>query len=808
LKKNVCRRDYRNASSHAGGHAACKLLTHARSTYRDEIPFDVFPARVAPRIEPMSDAAFFEPGRNCASVRHAQRFSLLIDGEDYFRVLREAITRAERTVFILGWDIDSRMKLTPEGANDGLPDALGDFLHAIAAKKPRLRIYILAWDFAMLYAFEREWLPVFRMGWRMHRRVAFQMDGKHPLGGSQHQKLVVIDDRLAFVGGLDLTRSRWDTTRHAPDDPLRRDANGTPYQPFHDVHSMFDGDAAREIGMLARDRWARACGRRLAIRSHRVALSRDTWPPSRGVDIDNVDIAISLTEPAYMGRPAVQQIRTQYLDAIARARKSIYIENQYFTSGSIGAALSEALAREHGPDLAIVVPRNQSGWLQEVTMGVLRTRLHRILKDADKHGRYRLLCPSVPALGEQIVNVHSKLMIVDDELLMVGSANLNNRSMVLDSECNVSIDAGADARIRRAIATMRNTLLAEHLGCEVKDIVCEHDARGGMNAAIQALQRDREEHRTLVDLDPEVSTELDQLIPPDALIDPETPIAADELVDQFVPAEKTRPLIGRYAALGVFALLVVGLAAAMHWTSLGDYLNLKSLTSATRHIDALPLAPVFIILGYVAAAVVSVPVTLLIASMGIVFGAAWGGLYAFIGTTIAAAVSFWMGNWLGRDAVRRLAGVRVNRLSERVARRGIVAVVVLRLLPVAPFAIVNLVAGASHIRMRDFMIGTMLGMGPGIFLTVAFAHQFVASLRHPTAGSFAVLIGIGVVLIGLSVLLQRFLGGNQKDAPKEGAPGDVDKPRASDEAQRANRLREKNDLPRDTSSKSPDEISS
>ncbi|WP_371747436.1 VTT domain-containing protein [Caballeronia sp. Sq4a] len=744
-------------------------------------------------------ASFFEPGRNCASVRHADRFSLLIDGSDYFRVLREAITRAERTVFILGWDIDSRMKLTPEGANDGYPEALGDFLHAIAAEKRRLRIYILAWDFAMLYAFEREWLPVYKMGWRTHRRVAFQMDGKHPLGGSQHQKVVVIDDRLAFVGGLDLTRSRWDTPAHAPADPHRRDANGTAYQPFHDVHSMFDGDAAREVGLLARERWSRACGRRLAIRAHRAAWQGDPWPPSRAVDIDDVQIALSLTEPAYLGRPAVQQIRTQYLDAIARARRSIYIENQYFTSGSIGAALSDSLAREDGPDLAIVVPRNQSGWLQEVTMGVLRARLHALLKQADRHGRYRLLCPTVPDLGEQIVNVHSKLMIVDDDLLIVGSANLNNRSMVLDSECNVSIDAGADARIRRAIAKMRDTLLAEHLGCEVEDVVREREARGGLNAAITALSRDRDEHRTLVPLDPVVSHELDQLIPPDALIDPETPIAADELVDQFVPAEKTRPLIGRFALLGVLALLAVGVAAAWHWTPLGEYVNLKSLTSATRRIDALPLAPLWIVLCFAAAAVVSVPVTLLIATTGLVFGAGWGCAYAFAGTMTSAAVSYLLGLWLGRDAVRKLAGARVNRLSERVAKRGIVAVVVLRLLPVAPFSIVNMVAGASHIRMRDFLIGTLLGMGPGIVLTVAFAHQLIASLRHPTVGSFAVLIGIGAVLIAVSILLQRFLGraDPKEEVVHEGAPSDEDRARASEEAARASVLRDRNAIPRD-----------
>ncbi|SAL25648.1 phospholipase D/transphosphatidylase [Caballeronia sordidicola] len=709
----------------------------------------------------MSNEAFFQPGRNCDSVRHADRFSLLIDGADYFRVLREAITRAQRTVFILGWDIDSRMKLTPEGADDGYADALGEFLHDVAATRKRLRIYILAWDFAMLYAFEREWLPVYKMGWRSHRRVAFEMDGKHPMGGSHHQKVVVIDDKLAFVGGLDLTRSRWDTRRHDAQDPLRRDANGEPYQPFHDVHTMFDGDAARAMGLLARERWRRACGRRFAIRSHRAMSGSDPWPPSRAVDLEDVDLAISLTEPAFDGRPGVRQIRQQYLDAIERAQRSIYIENQYFTAGSIGAALKSMLEKPDGPDIAIVAPRMQSGWLQEMTMGVLRARLHRMLEGADTHDRYRLMSPAVPGLETGCVNVHSKLMIVDDDLLLVGSANLNNRSMVLDTECNIAIDANGDPRIQAALAGMRNSLLAEHLGCETEEFARALEGRR-LNDAIAVLMKDAAEHRTLERLNPTVAPDVDRLVPPEALIDPEKPVEADQLVEQFVPVDKPHRLIGRFALLGVLALLIVGFAAAWHWTPLADYLNLAALSRQTRRIDTLPLAPLWILLAYVLAAVVSIPVTLLIATTGLVFGAAWGSFYALVGTLAAAAVTYLLGEWLGRDVVRRLAGARVNKLSERVAKRGLVAVVILRILPVAPFTIVNLVAGASMIGLRDFMLGTLIGMGPGILLTVAFAHQLVASLRHPTAMSFAVLIGIGVALVAVSVLLQRFLGRKER----------------------------------------------
>jgi len=164
----------------------------------------------------------FTPGKNCWRVEHADRFALLIDGEAYFRSLREAIVHAERTVFIVGWDIDSRMQLEPGGAADGFPAGLGEFLQAVVAARPRLRVYVLAWDFAMLYAFEREWMPVFKADWRNRKRMSFLRDGRHPLGSSHHQKMVVIDDALAFVGGLDLTRSRWDTPAHASHAPDRR----------------------------------------------------------------------------------------------------------------------------------------------------------------------------------------------------------------------------------------------------------------------------------------------------------------------------------------------------------------------------------------------------------------------------------------------------------------------------------------------------------------------------------------------------------------------------------------------------------
>lgn len=722
-------------------------------------PHTTFPARDSTRVSPSSTSrhGLLEAGRNCGSIHHADRFALLIDGSAYFAILREALLRAQRTVFIVGWDIDSRMRLTPQGAPDAFPEPLGEFLQSLSLMRRRLRIYILAWDFAMIYAFEREWLPVYQTGWHSRRGIVFRQDGAHPRGASHHQKLVVIDDRLAFVGGLDLTRSRWDTPAHMPDDGLRRDANGVPYGPFHDVEAMFDGDAAAAIGALARERWQRSCGKPLAVRAHRaVDHDSDPWPPSAHVELRDVMLGISLTEPPYGSRSAVQHIRALTADLIAAARRNVYIENQYFTAAVVREALCRRLIQDNGPDIATVVPRMQSGWLQEATMGVLRARLHQALVDADRHGRFRMYCPHVDGLGDSCVNVHSKIMIIDDEVLSIGSANLNNRSMVLDTECNITIDANGDARVSEAIARWRNRLLAEHLDVEEAEVIRALEADGRLNTAIDALRRP--DGRSLRQFTPVITADLDKLVPVNAWLDPEQPIAPDAFMREFVPEERSKSLTVRFLALGGIVLVLVVMAVLWRFTSFGEHLNLAELARIIRRADALPFAPVILLSAYVAAAIVSVPITFLIAATGLVFGA-WPGIgYALGGTLLSAIATYGIGWLLGRDAVRRLAGARANKLSERIGQRGIVTVVILRLLPIAPFTVVNLVAGASHIRLRDYMIGSVIGMVPGIVLTVTFAHQLLEAIRHPDVGSVAMMSAIGVALVGISVILQRWLG--------------------------------------------------
>jgi phospholipase D1/2 len=152
-----------------------------------------------------------------------------------------------------------------------------------------------------------------------------------------------------------------------------------------------------------------------------------------------------------------------------------------------------------------------------------------------------------------------------------------------------------------------------------------------------------------------------------------------------------------------------------------------------------------------------VPITLLIVATALVFGPVGAFLYAVSGALLGATLGFWLGRVLGRDFVRRLAGRRLNHLSRRLARRGLLAVVAVRIIPVAPFTVVNLAAGASHIGFRDFAVGTVLGMLPGILAIALFSDRMLAALRQPSALTLATLGAVVLAIVAFTYLLRGAL---------------------------------------------------
>lgn len=190
---------------------------------------------------------------------------------------------------------------------------------------------------------------------------------------------------------------------------------------------------------LAKERWQRACGERPTI-DERVEIG-DPWPSSVKPDFQNVQVAISRTCPSYEDYAEVREVEQLYLDSIAAARDFIYIENQYLSAYRIGEALKERLQQAGGPEVVIALPKKTGGWLEQHTMDVLRGRIMRRLQKADPHDRLRIYYPRIAVHLDVSLIVHAKVMVIDDCFARVGSSNLSNRSLGLDSECDLAVAA-------------------------------------------------------------------------------------------------------------------------------------------------------------------------------------------------------------------------------------------------------------------------------------------------------------------------------------------------------------------------------
>lgn len=398
--------------------------------------------------------------------------------------------RARHRIMLIGWDFDSRV--TFERGEKALPgpNQLGAFLYWMLWKRPGLDIYLLKSNLRLLPAFDGVWFgitPVSLLNQISSKRMHLAIDGAHPLGSVHHQKIVVVDDVVAFCGGIDLTVERWDTPAHEHANQHRR-TTGRSYGPRHDVGLAVDGAAARALGEQAMARWQTATKQSLSP----VQAKHSAWPSKLEPRLRNVEVAIARTVPELDDRPEVREVEALNLAAVAAARDTIYVENQYLASRTIVRALAARLREDDGPEILIVLARRGNNPLERGTMDSARHRLIRLLWEADEHGRLGVYWPVTD--GGAPIYVHSKVLVVDDRLLRIGSSNFNNRSMGFDSECDVAVEAQpADPEhddLRREIASVRNELVAEHLGVAVDELERTIGEHGSVLKAVEALRGD------------------------------------------------------------------------------------------------------------------------------------------------------------------------------------------------------------------------------------------------------------------------------------------------------------------------------
>jgi phosphatidylserine/phosphatidylglycerophosphate/cardiolipin synthase-like enzyme len=430
------------------------------------------------------------PGQTCWRVARADQFAWVIDAADYFKHVKAAMLRARHRIMLIGWDFDARMTFERGFKTLPGPNQLSTFLYWMLWKRSALEVYLLKSNLRLLPAFDDIWFgltPVALVNQISSKRIHFAVDGAHPTGSVHHQKIVVIDDAVAFCGGIDLTVGRWDTRAHGHDSHRRRTL-GRSYGPRHDVAAAVDGAAAHALGEQALARWNAATDQSLAP----VDAQHTAWPSKLKPTLWNVDVGIARTFPEFDGRGEVREVEALNLAAIATARHSIYLENQYLAARRLVDALAARLREPDGPEIVIVLARRGNNPLERGTMDSARHLLIQVLWEADEHRRLGVYWPVTD--GGRPIYVHSKVLIVDDRLLRIGSSNLNNRSMGFDSECDVVIEADANNRehddVCRQITLLRHELASEHLGVSLDELEKAMLQSRSFLKAIEALRRD------------------------------------------------------------------------------------------------------------------------------------------------------------------------------------------------------------------------------------------------------------------------------------------------------------------------------
>ena len=445
----------------------------------------------------------FLTGKTAWRVHEHVRSGLLIDAQDYYRAFYVAASRAKRSILVLGWQFDSDVQLlrgddVPHG-RDPKDYELLPLLDRLCRERPELEVKMLAWDHSLFFTFEREVLQKIVFDISTVDRLEFRTDGTVPLGGSHHQKVAIIDGQVAFMGSADICQDRWDTSAHAARDARRVSRKDLAHKPYHEVQAVFAGEAVRAFVDLFAQRWEFATGTRLDPARLVAPESADLFasiPVTLPMPVASV--GFSRTVPAAGERRHVHEIRDLYVRAIQRAERMIYIETQYLTSQCVRDALVSRLSdvARSKLDVVLVLPQKLERLKEELTIGAPQADVLADVASAAKDGGHALgiYDVAVPDPGGTtagaFVYIHSKLMIVDDVFFTMGSANLANRSMTVDSEINATwVAQPGDHELRAAIRRARVRLLLEHVG-EAARGVRVVAARRGLVARLDRVARE------------------------------------------------------------------------------------------------------------------------------------------------------------------------------------------------------------------------------------------------------------------------------------------------------------------------------
>jgi phospholipase D1/2 len=413
------------------------------------------------------------PKENCWKIISVKKLALLYDADEYYRAFFDVVRKAKRSVKVAGWELDSRFSLAHLGKP--LPDDLRSFFNALVMFKKNLKVHLLCWKAPFYIRFGRERFIGLR--WLLGAPlIHFRSEASPFIYGSFHEKLALIDDRLAFVGGMDLGKKRWDTPDHRLQNPLRKDRQGKIYHPNHDLQFVLSGEVTQHLKELFH--------KRSGLPLTDEEGESEIWPHDFAPELTDTRVGLSRTDPLQN----IFEIEKLYEDAIVLAKKFIYIENQYFSHERIIDLLALRLREAQGPEVIVVLPLFYRGWFERATYIKARNKAMKKLRASDLHGRLLILYPHVPQDNFfHFLIVHTKLLVTDGNLYSLGSPNLNHRSMRVDSELNLALEGDPGSQEEAYIQFQLCKLMGEHLEMPVESVQSEWEDTGSVKKTIENL---------------------------------------------------------------------------------------------------------------------------------------------------------------------------------------------------------------------------------------------------------------------------------------------------------------------------------
>lgn len=695
----------------------------------------------------------FQPGENCWVESQARFSTPLIDCANYYKALHSAIVKASHSIFIVGWDIDSRIRLLrgKDEQQSEAPSVISDLLKWKAEQNPDIKIYLLRWDSSLAFFAQREMWAKEVWEEKTPDNVETVLDDTIPMGGSQHQKIVVIDDELVFSGGMDVSTNRWDTRDH-PVISEERDGPDGEYGPLHDVQIVSSGPVVVDFAKLVRWRWQRVADSspidiREAAQNGEDAPLPEAWPDDYPPLFENVQCALARTIPFMDEVEPAQEVRHMLLDLIKEAESVIYIENQFTTRQEIAEALNKQLKLKPELSVIIVSSYEPKGKFECEAFWASRIEFKAILENGIDANRVKLTYSSIEDMQgrKAYKRIHSKVMTIDDKYLVIGSSNLSNRSMTLDTEIDTVL-YGNTPQNQEKIAQVRNDLLAEHTGRALDDMPALFESKH----PVEALMHNQTAHGyVLTEVRDEVFTEHSVKNVFRALSDPEEPLISVPTLDgAALPARNPRR---RSIMIMIGVTIVAVLGGLMFWASQSiEWLSSDSINAFLEKSRGTYFALPTVLLVYVIGGILFFPVTVLSLAVAAIFGPIWGPIYGIMGALLSSAILFGIGKVSGNAGLRKVGGPKVAAVDEKLKRSGIVGVAAIRMFPIAPFSLVNLVAGISSIGIIQFLIGTFLGMFPPMIAKGLVGDSIAQIWQNPSVETISYLAG-GIVLWGLMI---------------------------------------------------------